>query len=481
VKYSKYHIALILIIGTIVFSGCSNPHLLEPPAPGFSDGDISSVSEANSSNEVIIENILSETPEANTSETRLSIKSDIHLQEIVSELHKAYFQGEMPLFVEKEPDLIATRAATFNDSRPVLNATFLPGEVLLPQTNNQNVIDFIQFAISPEGQKVLIELGALPESITISDQKGKKIEILQPVQRVISAYGPTTAMIYSINAGDRLVAASYLGARDPQGAEAMERIDPRFTELVSDDFFSQQEFNLEHAAVLAPDLIIGAMRSTWEDSVEQLGIPILLIEAENSQQLREVMLLLGKIFGPHSYAQAQAWVEYFDWTLETIQGQLEAVHIEDKPRVLFTGTQSLRVASGEMYQTTIIETAGGVSVSRDLFGYWNDVNLEQVAVWNPDIIIVPPYGGASVDAIIENPEWNIVLAAEKGRVYRMPKLVVPWDTPTPDSVLGIIWMAEIVHPELIDLRCANETEYFYKTFYNYALSKDEAINICSEQ
>jgi len=134
-----------------------------------------------------------------------------------------------------------------------------------------------------------------------------------------------------------------------------------------------------------------------------------------------------------------------------------------------------------MYQTTIIETAGGVSVSRDLFGYWNDVNLEQVAVWNPDIIIVPPYGGASVDAIIENPEWNIVLAAEKGRVYRMPKLVVPWDTPTPDSVLGIIWMAEIVHPELIDLRCANETEYFYKTFYNYALSKDEAINICSEQ
>ena len=70
-----------------------------------------------------------------------------------------------------------------------------------------------------------------------------------------------------------------------------------------------------------------------------------------------------------------------------------------------------------------------------------------------DVIIVPPYGGASVKAIVESQEWQILDAVQKGQVYRMPKLVVPWDTPAPDSVLGIVWLAQLLNPRTIDLRC----------------------------
>ena len=67
----------------------------------------------------------------------------------------------------------------------------------------------------------------------------------------------------------------------------------------------------------------------------------------------------------------------------------------------------------------------------------------------------------------------------QGQVFLMPKLVVPWDTPAPDSVLGIVWIAELIHPDSVELSCAIETEFFYNTFYSYAITKDEITSICN--
>jgi iron complex transport system substrate-binding protein len=410
---------------------------------------------------------------------RFTIQADTDLQATLSALYGALYPGETPFFVESGADLIATRSEPAWSGRPRVERWFLQDSVLIPEDDRSDVRDFIEFAISPGGQQVLIDLGELPSIVSLTDQAGNVLEIEQPVRRLISAYGPSTAIVYSINAGDRLVAASYLGARDPQGAAAMERIDPRFPNLISDDYFSQSEFNLEHAATLEPDLVIGGARSGWAESVSQLGIQVFLMEAETPDQLKEAMLLIGQLFGPHTYIQAQAWVAYYDWVTENTSVDIGYITQEERVRVLFTGTEPLRVASGEMYQTDIIEAAGGISVSADLSGYWNDVNLEQVAIWDPDVIIVPPYGGANVAAITDSLEWQILPAVQAGKVYRMPKLVVPWDTPAPDSVLGIIWMAGRLNPGFLSLDCGEEAAYFYNTFYNYAISGDEIAALCT--
>jgi iron complex transport system substrate-binding protein len=63
-------------------------------------------------------------------------------------------------------------------------------------------------------------------------------------------------------------------------------------------------------------------------------------------------------------------------------------------------------------------------------------------------------------------------------VYRVPKLVAPWDTPVPDSVLGIVWMAQTLYPEVVELDCAAETEHFYRTFYDYDISAQEVADLC---
>lgn len=411
---------------------------------------------------------------ASEPEARFTIQADEAVQGVITAVYTTLYPGEQPTFVTANADLLVT---TDHENAA---ATILPDAVLVPLSDNDDAADFIAFAISPDGQQALIDAGALPASVTLTDQAGNSVEIPQPVYRVISAHGPMTFMVYGVGAGDRLVAASYLGARDPQGAAAMTRIDPRFEEVAGDDYFSQKEFNAEEAVKLDPNLITASARTQWLDVAAELGIPTFLFEAETPERLKEAMLLAGQLFGPNALAQAEAWVVYYDGVVSAVREQTAVIPDEERVRVLFTGSESLRVASGEMYQTSIIEAAGGQSVSADLVGYWNDVNLEQVAAWNPDVIIVPPYGGATVEAITDSPEWQILEAVQAGRVYQMPKLVAPWDTPAPDSVLGIIWLAEMLYPEQVQLSCAGETETFYNTFYGYDISAEEIADLCGE-
>jgi iron complex transport system substrate-binding protein len=478
---NKQHLRIVIvtILISIVITGCTaaGPEVF----PQDSEQEIiiqPSVEEIDDVEEISEDTDRLQVEEEIFPEARFTISAAIELQRPITLLYEAFFEEEAPAFVDADADLIAAKSIPRATGRPTVEATFLPEIVFLPGVESLDVIRFINFAISPEGQQLLIDAGELPAVISVTDQAGNTLDIQQPLQRVISAFGPATSIVYSIGGKESLVAASYTGAGDPLGASVMERIDPRFPNLASDDFFSRQNFNIEEAATLDPNLIIGSARSSWVDVVDQLGISVFLMDAETPQQLKEAVSLIGEMFGPHSSAQAQAWIDYYDFIIAEISDQIGNLTPEERVKVLFTGTEPLRVASGDMYQTDIIEAAGGISVSANLLGFWNDVNIEQIAIWDPDVIIVPPYGGASVEAITESTEWQILTAVQNGRVYRMPRLVAPWDTPGPDSVMGIIWMVERLYPDLTTFRCETETEYFYNTFLNYPISGEEIAAIC---
>ena len=465
VKSQIHKLSLFTFIVILVITGCKPP--TQTAAPGETE-----------STDVPV--VLPTEEETTETVSRFTIQADESIQSVIAALYGILFPDEQPDFVEGDADLLIQAAPEDEAfSLETIPATFLPGWQMLSQSDNADVTDFINFAVSPDGQQVLIGLGELPGTVTLTDQAGNMVEYQQPIYRVISTYGPATAMVYSVGAGDRLVAASYLGARDEAGAAAMGRIDPRFEDLIGDDYFSQSDFNLEEAANRDPDLIITSARTDWLDTVSELGVPFFLYDAETPDALKEAILLTGRLFGPNTTAQAEAWVRYYEWIEAAILEQTESLTEADQVRVLFTGTSPLRVASGEMIQTSLIQIAGGISVSAELTGYWNDVNLEQVAAWDPDVVLVPPYGGASVGAIIDDAGWQIIDAVQDGQVYRMPKLVAPWDTPTPDTVLAIIWMANLLYPNLDTPDCSEQVQYFYNTYYDYDISADEIDSLCA--
>ena len=470
-KKKQWVMALGLLIFSIVLSSCQT-QIVETS----STGELAQTLKAQTN--VPPATLIPETETLTPESARFTIEVPADLQAPIADLYEIYFPDEIPAFVDENGDLLVRTAEAPDEGRTSHQATFLPQKVMIPQGESDDIQNFINFSISVEGQKVLIEKGHLPASISLTDQAGNTVELTQPIENVISTYGPATAFIYSVGAEGRLVSASYLGARDPQGAAAMEKIDPRFPDIMGDAFFTQQDFNVEQAAALDPDLIVTSARTAWLETVEQLDLSVFLFDAETPERLKEAMRLTGQLFGPHPSAQAEVWVAYYDSVFNKVREATASLDETDRPKVLFTGTEPTRIASGEMYQTDIIQAAGGVSVSVDLTGYWNDVNLEQILIWDPDVIIVPPYGGANVSAITESPEWQILEAVQAGRVYQMPKLVVPWDTPAPDSVLGIVWLAQRLNPELADLTCEKEAEYFYNTFYDYPITEDEIKSLC---
>lgn len=117
-------------------------------------------------------------------------------------------------------------------------------------------------------------------------------------------------------------------------------------------------------------------------------------------------------------------------------------------------------------------------MSAELGGYWNDVNLEQVALWNPEVIVIAPYGEVTPQTLKESPEWAIIKAVQDGKVYKMPSWVAPWDTPVMDSVLGVIWLAQKLFPERVNLDCALEAQFFFTVFYNHELPEAEIAAVC---
>lgn len=53
------------------------------------------------------------------------------------------------------------------------------------------------------------------------------------------------------------------------------------------------------------------------------------------------------------------------------------------------------------------------------------------------------------------------------RLYTVPSEIEAWDYPQPSSILGLLWMTHILHPELVtEDDYVKEAREFYKTYFD---------------
>ncbi|HDJ29983.1 MAG TPA: hypothetical protein ENF29_02905 [Candidatus Acetothermia bacterium] len=315
---------------------------------------------------------------------------------------------------------------------------------------------------------LLVGVVTLAGTVTVVDQTGRTVLVTQPVTRIASVYGISTYYVYALGAQGRLVMAGYVGVKDAANAPAaLKTIDPDLKEKIT---FGVP--NVEEIASLSPDLVLSnpLKDKGMAPLLAELGIPTIEYAPEGLERVKEGMLLTGKVLGKDAYSRAQAFARDYDRIIAAVS---TAVAGRTPVSVYFCGTNKLRVISGDMYQTEMIALAGGESVSEKLKGYWNNVNLEQVLAWNPEVIIIAPYGKVTPSDILDDPDWGSIAAVRSGRVYKMPRVIAPWDTPVPDSLVGILWLAAVLHPGAVPLDLAAELERFYSTYYGYELAEEE--------
>ena len=325
---------------------------------------------------------------------------------------------------------------------------------------------------------VLGLMSSAQTTVQLMDQTGTVVEITQPVERFASVYGIGTYYAYALGVSEMLVKGWFIGAKNlAQASDSLYRLEPRLERVLSSG-----DPNIEELVATGAQLIFadGSRHSAFAAQISELGVGVIQFLVETPEALKEAMLLAAVPFGADAMTRAGMFAADYDRVLDAIQSDLEDSAPVAAPRVLFLGTDALTVASGDMYQSWLIEAAGGLSVSSSLQGHWNDVNLEQILVWNPEVIVIPPYGPVQPATILENPDWQAISAVQTGRVHRMPRIFAPMDTPVPESMLGIVWLAELLHPDVMGFDLEEEMSRFYAFYYGYELQEDELTQLMSK-
>ncbi len=303
--------------------------------------------------------------------------------------------------------------------------------------------------------------------LTITDQIGREVMIEKPAERIVSTYYISSAILVALGVKEHVVGIEMKA----DTRELYKLASPEFLELPA--VGSGKGINIEETAQLNPDVVI--IPKKLKDSVaqlEELNIPVIVVDPETLEGYEACVDLLGKVTGYQE--RAETLLAYYQAKMNEVK-QLTA-NITEKPKVyLAAGSDYLSTCTSLMYQNDLIALAGGENVSAELTdGYWQNISAEQLLEWNPDYIFAVNYAEYSLDDIKTNSALAEVTALKEDNVFMFPSRLEPWDYPTPSSILGVLWLTHVLHPDLYTEEAFNmEVENFYKEFFGITVEASQ--------
>lgn len=295
--------------------------------------------------------------------------------------------------------------------------------------------------------------------VTITDQGGRSVTIESKPEKIVSGYYITTSLMIALGLKDQVVGIEAKAKSRPIYSLSA----PEFLELPN--VGSAKEFNLEACAALEPDLVIVPLKlKDSAQAMEDLGLNVLLVNPENKELLEETIRMVGQATGTSE--RAEALIAYNEEKTSELQESLKDV---EKPTVYLAGNSSmLNTAGPKMYQNTLIENGGGANVAAELEDtYWAEVSYEQILAWDPEVIVVVPGAGYTVEDVLKDEQMAGVKAVKDKAVYQMPADFEAWDSPVPSAVLGSLWMACVLHGDVYTEEAFQaDAKDFYQQFYD---------------
>ena len=314
------------------------------------------------------------------------------------------------------------------------------------------------------------------------DLAGRELRLTENPRRLATFVGPTPEKILMLGAADRLVGKN---AYAVSGAWALE-VYPKFGEIAL--FKSPMDPNVEELVGLAPDIIYYWSMNEQIERLESAGLKVVVAQltANNPStvdefiafQKREVDVIADSI-GNETKQRAKLWNDYFDEKVRFVRERTAQLPERDRKKVYFScSDDGLECFSKNSYPQFIVELAGGNFVAKDTNEEVNTtVSLEEIINWNPDLIIMGRTD--STDGVVKDERWSEIAAVKNGNVILPPDGVMFWDYSS-ECVLLMQFLAKTMYPDIFaDLDMVAETKSYYKKFYNYELSDENARNILS--
>ncbi len=294
----------------------------------------------------------------------------------------------------------------------------------------------------------------------VVDFRGKEVKVPLHVKRVVDLISYVTDLALGVM--DRLVGVSKYAYRNPLISKAY----PNINEVPSPG--SSFSLNVEEVAALKPDVVLmWNYKPDLVAEVEKLGIPVICVNLKSYSDIKALITLLGEIYGVED--RAGKVISDMNTVVAMVRERVSAIPVSKRVKVLYLWSKPTKVQGGRGTMEDAIELAGCVNPAAEELASKSYVNVdfEQIARWNPDLIVIWWYAKYGPDTLLNDSKWQVIKAVKEGNVFREP-YYEHWG---PDFTLFVLWLAKKAYPSLFsDINVTEVMDDYYMKWYGVKYS-----------
>ena len=312
-----------------------------------------------------------------------------------------------------------------------------------------------------------------PETRVFTDSVGREVTVPVQIDQV-AVSGPMAQIVLFALCPDKLV-----GISNAWDESAAQYLDTEYYNLplLGQLYGGKGELNLETLLESGAQVVIdvgeakGSIVEDLDALQEQTTIPFVHIDAALAT-MDETYTMLGDLLGMPDEAKALA-----DYCRSTYDRALTIADSVEKANLLYvTGDAGLNVIAQGSYHAEVIDLlSNNLAVVDDPSskGTGNEVDMEQILNWNPDVILFAP--DSVYDTMSGDAAWQGVTAIQNGAYYEVP--MGPYNCmgfpPSVQRLLGMLWMAKVLYPEAADYDLYTEAAEYFELFYHCELTREQ--------
>ncbi|MGR7271236.1 ABC transporter substrate-binding protein [Klebsiella aerogenes] len=306
----------------------------------------------------------------------------------------------------------------------------------------------------------------------VVDDAGHIVTVPDHVNAIADGWFAHHSVLMTLGAGNKIVAT----VNHPDSQPWMFKITPTLNQALQ---VRGTTFNPESLLAKRVDVVFTSKDNDKAQAYRQAGLPTLEMAFTDYPSLMKSIVTTADVLGTaDARARAQAYNQYLQTTLDSVQSKIQTLTLAQRPSVLhIQSLKPLKVDGSHTLIDTWLTFAGGKNAATEIRGNMKEVSVEQVLAWQPDVIIL----GANCGSLENSPYAKLfsgLKAVKNGKVLQNPAGVFPWDRYGTESALQIQWAALTLHPELFPgVEMEQITQEFYRQFFGYMLSHDEVQRI----
>jgi len=241
------------------------------------------------------------------------------------------------------------------------------------------------------------------------------------------------------------------------------------------------DMNYEEIIKLSPDVIIDTgedkenIKEDMDGLQEQTGLPVIFINA-TTPNLAAAFTKLGKITGCEERANTQA--AYIQGVFDYAAARRPGIAAQGLRVAYCGGAYGYDVRTAGSIHAMPLELVGVTNVAKIEGTTSTEVSPEQMLIWNPEVVLLT-YSDGFYDYIYDDSTWAPINAVKNKRVYEVPGRPYEWLDlpPSVQTILGTLWLGNLLYPSVYNFSIVEKAQEFFKLFWNYDLSTEEAKDI----